>query len=155
MSLQKVLQNLRTLKKGQIPNPHLHPKAKIADTIINTVLSPTVIAPSALLSNVTPNLIHLILSDPHINTPKCLHFFNFLLLNQSLVTFKIGVETHLTLVCRLVREGYFEDAETLLVLVPNIETFRYPFTVKADNQDFHGPYLMLKELKFSGALLLL
>ncbi|KAK4706672.1 hypothetical protein R3W88_033772 [Solanum pinnatisectum] len=138
MSLQKVLQNLRTLKKWQIPNPRLHPRAKIADTIINTVLSPIVIAPSTLLSNLTPNLILLILSDPHINTPKCLDFFNFLLLNQSFITFKIGVETHLTLVCRLVKEGYFEDAETLLVLVPNIETFRCPFAVIASFFENHN-----------------
>lgn len=131
MAVQKVLQNLRTLKKRQIPNTHLHHRAKIADTIINAVLNPIVIAPSTLLSNLTPNLIYLILSDPHINTPKCLHFFNFLLLNQSFITFKIGVETHLTLACRLVKKGYFEYAETLLFLVPNIETFRYPFTVKA------------------------
>ncbi|KAH0657872.1 hypothetical protein KY289_026620 [Solanum tuberosum] len=138
MSLQKVLQNLRTLKKWQIPNPSLHPRAKIADTIINTVLSPIVIAPSTLLSNLTPNLILLILSDPHINTPKCLDFFNFLMLNQSFITFKIGVETHLTLVCRLVKEGYFEDAETLLVLVPNIETFRCPFAVIASFFENHN-----------------
>ncbi|KAJ8557656.1 hypothetical protein K7X08_003281 [Anisodus acutangulus] len=137
MSVQKVLQNLKTLKKWQIPNPHLHPKAKIADTIINTLLvshTPT----TTVLSNLNPSLVHLILSDPHINTPKCLDFFNFLLINQSLITFKIGVETHLNLVCRLVKERYFEDAENLLVLVPKIETFRCPFAVVASFFENHN-----------------
>ncbi|XP_059297526.1 pentatricopeptide repeat-containing protein At2g28050 isoform X1 [Lycium ferocissimum] len=136
MSVLKVLQNLRTLKKWQIPNPHLHPKAKIGDTIINTVLISN--TPTTVLSNLNPNLVHLILSDPRIDTPKCLDFFNYLLLNQSLITFKIGVETHLNLVCRLVKERYFDDAENLLVLVPKIETFRCPFAVVASFFENHN-----------------
>lgn len=133
MSVQKFLQNLRTVKKCHLPNPSLNPRAKIADTIISTVLitstwQPIPTTTTTLLSNLTPTLVHLILSDPHIKIPKCINFFYFLLKNQSLLSFKLNVETHLTLLCRLLKSRNFEDAENLLSSLLIHENFRCPFS---------------------------
>nr|GLL43119.1 pentatricopeptide repeat-containing protein At2g28050 [Ipomoea trifida] len=125
MSLHKLLQNLNTVKRCRnLPNFSIHHnRAKIGDAIINTVLSahhtPT------LLSKLTPNLVHLIISDPHLKTPKCIEFLGFLIKNQSLVSFDLNFDAHLTLVCRLAKAQEFADAEALLGALSSLENFRY------------------------------
>ncbi|KAI5666341.1 hypothetical protein M9H77_16194 [Catharanthus roseus] len=136
MSLQKFLQSLRTVKRFHLPNPSLNPKAKIAETIISTILitstwQPIPTTTTTLLSNLTPNLVHLILSDPHVKTPKCIDFFYFLVKNQSLLSFKLNLDTHLTLLCRLVKSRNLVDAENLLAALLIHENVRCPFSAVA------------------------
>ncbi|KAL2471020.1 Pentatricopeptide repeat-containing protein [Abeliophyllum distichum] len=133
MSIQKFIQNLKTVKGNQIQTPYINPKSKIGDTIITKILisSNSQPIPIALLSKLTPRLVHLILSDPHLKLPKCLDFFNFLLKNQSLINFKLNLESHFILICRLVKQRKFTDAERLLGFFSNDENLRYPFPVIA------------------------
>ncbi|KAK2988792.1 hypothetical protein RJ640_004094 [Escallonia rubra] len=132
MSLQKVLQNLQTMKRCHLPTPN----TKIASTIISIIQNTSASQPlpptaTALLSNLTPNLVHLILSDPHIKPSKSLILFNFLQKNPSIISFKIDLEAHLTLISRLIRSRKFTEAENLVISLSNDENLRYPFAVIA------------------------
>ncbi|CAA2953635.1 Hypothetical predicted protein [Olea europaea subsp. europaea] len=132
MPVQKFIQNLKTVKGYQTQTQYMNPKSKIGDTIITTIISSNSRPiPTALLSKLTPGLIHLILSDPHLKLPKCLDFFNFLFKNQSLINFKLNLESHFILIRRLVKERKFTDAERLLGFVSKDEKLRYPFPVIA------------------------
>ncbi|VFQ96579.1 unnamed protein product [Cuscuta campestris] len=129
MSLQKFLQNLNTVKRCHsvydLPKPHLQHSTKIGDAIINAVLVNHHASPAALLPKLTPSLVHLIVSDPHLNTPKCIEFLSFLEKNQSLMSFQLNFDAHLSLVCRLAEAKEFQVAESILGAVSNHESFRY------------------------------
>ncbi|CAI9770791.1 unnamed protein product [Fraxinus pennsylvanica] len=158
MSIQKFIQNLKTVKGYQIQTPYINPKAKIGDTIISTILIPSNSQPipTALLSKLTPGLVHLILSDPHLKLPKCLDFFNFLLKNQSSINFKLNLESHFILICRLVKQRKFTDAERLLgfffkdeklrMVDMGIEVSVFSLTVVVDGLCKNGEIKRAKEL---------
>lgn len=149
MSLQKLLQNLNTVKRcHNLPNFCIHHRAKIGDAIINTVLSAH--HTNTLLSKLTPNLVQLIISDPHLKTPKCIEFLSFLIKNQSLMSFDLNFDAHLTLVCRLVKAKEFVDAEALLGALSNLENFRY--TVLASFIENHDVSLKIASKVFNWLL---
>ncbi|KAK3042562.1 hypothetical protein RJ639_001556 [Escallonia herrerae] len=120
------------MKRCYLPTPHTKIAAAGISTILNTSASqPLPPTATTLLSNLTPNLVHLILSDPHIKPSKSLIFFNFLQNNPSISSFKIDLEAHLTLISRLIRSRKFTEAENLVISLLNDENLRYLFAVIA------------------------
>ncbi|KAM1040438.1 hypothetical protein TB2_029281 [Malus domestica] len=125
MSLQNVLRTLKTVK---ITPARLYQEFT---ELISTPPKPLDATTITLLSNLNPNSLRFILSDPKFRTSKCLLFFNFLLKNQSLISFKIDLHAHLTILCRLLQTRKFDDAEEILRYVSVDENNRYPFHVIA------------------------
>uniref|UniRef100_A0A2N9FRJ8 Reverse transcriptase domain-containing protein n=1 Tax=Fagus sylvatica TaxID=28930 RepID=A0A2N9FRJ8_FAGSY len=82
---------------------------------------------TTFLSNLNPTTLLHVLTDPDLKSSKCLRFFNFLLQNQSLLSFKPDLQAHLTLICRLLRERRFSDAEKTIKSVLVGENLRCPF----------------------------
>ena len=128
MSLQKVLNTLKTVKKSHRPNLSLNPTPyqEITQIISKTQnpSSPSKPKPLKLntttttfLSNLNPTTLFHVLTDPDLKSSKCLRFFNFLLHNPSLLSFKPDLQAHLTLICRLARERRFSDAEKMIKFV--------------------------------------
>ncbi|KAM1495345.1 hypothetical protein ACFXTH_029718 [Malus domestica] len=76
MSLQNVLRTLKTVK---ITPARLYQEFT---ELISTPPKPLDATTITLLSNLNPNSLRFILSDPKFRTSKCLLFFNFLLKNQ-------------------------------------------------------------------------
>ncbi|PRQ33469.1 putative pentatricopeptide [Rosa chinensis] len=127
MSFHNVLRTLKTVKVrtqvpfqefceliSAIPSPSAAPKP----------LNPTTIS---LLSKLNPNSLHLILSEPTLSASKCLVFFNFLLKNQSFISFKLDLQAHLTLICRLIRARKITLAEHVFKSISVDQNSRYPF----------------------------
>ncbi|CAH9096931.1 unnamed protein product [Cuscuta epithymum] len=150
MSLQKFLQNLNTVKRchNNLPKPHLHQAAKIGDATINAVLAGH--RSTAILPKLTPTLVHLITSDPHLKTPKCIEFLSFLLKNQSLMSFELNFDAHLTLICRLARAKEFSLAEGILGSISNLKSFRY--TILASFIENHAVSLRISSKVFNWLL---
>ncbi|XP_030503304.2 pentatricopeptide repeat-containing protein At2g28050 [Cannabis sativa] len=121
MSIRKVIPNLKTVKMLHPPKPFLE--------ILNVVCSNTPISSSSFssISNLDLKTLHLILSDPYVNDSNCLKLFNFVIKNQSLISFKPDLQAHLTLFRRLVEARNFSQAENLFRSVLIDENSRYPF----------------------------
>ena len=122
MSIPNTIKNLKTVKRAHPPKPYLK--------FINVVSSKTPMS-SSYLSKLDLETLHLILSDPSVKSSKCLNFFNFLIKNQSFISFKLDLQAHLTLIFRLVKARYFSEAENLFGSVSIDENPRYPFPVIA------------------------
>ncbi|KAF4351433.1 hypothetical protein G4B88_024814 [Cannabis sativa] len=121
MSIRKVIPNLKTVKMLHPPKPFLE--------ILNVVCSNTPMSSSSFssISNLDLKTLHLILSDPYVNDSNCLKLFNFVIKNQSLISFKPDLQAHLTLFRRLVEARNFSQAENLFRSVLIDENSRYPF----------------------------
>jgi pentatricopeptide repeat protein len=128
MRLQNFLKTLKTVKRGHPPNLAPKPNHAITEIISKTL---NLSAPNAFLSNLNPTTLLHVLTDPDLKSSKCLRFFEFLLQNQSFISFKPDLEAHLTLTCRLLRERRFSDAEKTIKFVSVGENSRYPFSVIA------------------------
>ncbi|KAI3809544.1 hypothetical protein L1987_25521 [Smallanthus sonchifolius] len=100
MSIQTILQDLKTIKK--IRSLPITTHRIIAEAIISSATETTTTLPS-LLSTLTPNTVKLILSDPSINTHKCVSLLNVISQNQPLVPFKIEIEHYATVICRAIK----------------------------------------------------
>lgn len=85
-------------------------------------------SPSSFLSFLSSHKLQSFLSDPNVRTFDCFLAFNFLLRNQSELSFKPDLHAHLTLVCRLIKSRKFSDAEILLSNVAFHRIYRYPFS---------------------------
>ncbi|KAI7743374.1 hypothetical protein M8C21_003557 [Ambrosia artemisiifolia] len=133
MSIQTILQDLKTIKKIiNHPITTLTHHRKITDVIISATQTTTTI-----FSTLTPNTVNLILTDPNINTHKTLSLFNIILKNQSLLPFKIHIEHYATVICRLIQSRSFLEANNLLDSLANHQNLRYYVSVPA-NQCFHS-----------------
>ncbi|KAM7279277.1 hypothetical protein ACFE04_006411 [Oxalis oulophora] len=104
MSLQNLLKTLKTtknLRQNSYTNEEIQNLITKTLTLTNT-------------TQLTPETLNQILTDPNYNPSTCFHLFNFLLNNQSLISFKPNLQTHLTLISKLVKAREFSQAEHLL-----------------------------------------
>lgn len=116
MSFQNVLRTLKTVKGATSSARPYQEFAEILSEIPNSNTSapkPLTTTTISLLSKLNPNTLHLILSEPTFKSSECFLFFNFLLKNQSFISFKIDLLAHLTFICRLLRSRKFTDAEQI------------------------------------------
>ena len=138
MSLQNLLKTLKTVKRSHRPNfsPTPKPYQEITQMISkplkpSSASKPLSTTTTTFLSNLNPTILLHVLTDPELKSSKCLRFFNFLLHNQSLLSFKPDLQAHLTLICRLLRERRFLDAEKTMKSDLVGQNPRYPFSVIA------------------------
>ncbi|GAB4842902.1 hypothetical protein Ancab_012880 [Ancistrocladus abbreviatus] len=120
-------ESLSTLLKTLITSPsHPIPTTTATSTTVATTTSNAEAV--SLLSNLSSKKLHLILSNPTVKTSICLQLFNLICENQSLLSFKPGLHTHLTLICRLIKSRKFTEAENLIKNVAVDQNYRYPFS---------------------------
>ncbi|PON66543.1 hypothetical protein PanWU01x14_109650 [Parasponia andersonii] len=117
MSIQNIIKNLKTVKKL-----HLHPPKRYQE-ILNVVSS----KPPMSGSSTSSSLSNLVLADPRVKSSTCLKFFNFLIKNQSFISFKPDLQAQWTLIGRLVKARNFSQAENLFRSVSIHESSGYPF----------------------------
>ncbi|GAV62629.1 PPR domain-containing protein/PPR_1 domain-containing protein/PPR_2 domain-containing protein [Cephalotus follicularis] len=126
MSLQNLLKTLKTVKRFQSSKLPPKPYQEIQEFIPETLHVTT-----ANLSSLNTAKLHQILSNPNLKASHCLQFFNYLLKNQTLISFKPDLQAHFTLICKLLKARDFSDAESLLKSLFIGENFRYPLSVVA------------------------
>uniref|UniRef100_A0A7C8YC67 Pentatricopeptide repeat-containing protein n=1 Tax=Opuntia streptacantha TaxID=393608 RepID=A0A7C8YC67_OPUST len=138
MTIQDFLKTLKTAKRpfpspsGPASTPFSSSFSNGARETLFTTLNKSAPAEnptlSSFLSSLSSHKLHSFLSDPNVRTSDCFLAFNFLLRNQSELSFKPDLHAHLTLVCRLIKSRQFSDAEGLLNNVAFHRNYRYPFS---------------------------
>ncbi|EOY34445.1 Pentatricopeptide repeat-containing protein, putative [Theobroma cacao] len=130
MTLQNFLKTLKTVKKSYPSGLSSKPYQPLPD-FISQFLTTSKPLDASTISDLNPTTFHDILTNPDLKASKCFRFFNLVIKNQSLVSFKPDLQAHLTLTCRLLKARLFSDAEAMLKSVSVDESLRYPFLVIA------------------------
>uniref|UniRef100_A0A7C8YBV2 Uncharacterized protein n=1 Tax=Opuntia streptacantha TaxID=393608 RepID=A0A7C8YBV2_OPUST len=135
MTIQDFLKTLKTAKRpfpspsGPASTPFSSSFSNGARETLFTTLNKSAPAEnptlSSFLSSLSSHKLHSFLSDPNVRTSDCFLAFNFLLRNQSELSFKPDLHAHLTLVCRLIKSRQFSDAEGLLNNVAFHRNYRF------------------------------
>ncbi|XP_022729540.1 LOW QUALITY PROTEIN: pentatricopeptide repeat-containing protein At2g28050-like [Durio zibethinus] len=131
MTLQSLLKTLKTIKKSSpstlSPNPYQH-----LPHLVSQCLRPSSKPLNAsTFSDLNPTTFHDILTNPDFKASKCFRFFDFVVKNQALVSFKPDLQVYSTFMSRLLKARLFSDAEVLLKSLLIDENARYPFLVIA------------------------
>ncbi|XVF68534.1 hypothetical protein PTKIN_Ptkin11bG0010400 [Pterospermum kingtungense] len=133
MTLQNFLKTLKTVHKTSpstlSSKPHQHAPDFITKLLTSSNSKP--LNNISALSDLNPTTFHNILKNPDLKASKCFRFFDLVVKNQSLVSFKPDLQAHLTLISRLIKARLFSDAEAMLKSVSVDENPRYPFLVIA------------------------
>ncbi|KAJ8768790.1 hypothetical protein K2173_023694 [Erythroxylum novogranatense] len=123
MSVQNFLKTLKTVKVT--PSSSLF--TKTCQKLIKPTSKSTKSFPSgSAIYTLNSTKFYQILSDPDYSLEKCLHLFNFVLENQSLISFKPDLQARITVIGRLFKARWFSPAEDILKSV-----VRYPFPLLA------------------------
>ncbi|XP_074286364.1 uncharacterized protein LOC141611676 isoform X1 [Silene latifolia] len=141
MKVEEFLKTLKTAKRVcPSSSTTLESSINSSYTPFNTLINNTFSSSSSttttqstntlesFLSSLTSHQLQSFLSDPTVKTFDCFRIFNLVLHSQSSLSFKPGFHPHFTLLCRLIKSRFFQNAEFLLhklILDPN---YRYPFT---------------------------
>ncbi|XWS29000.1 hypothetical protein CRYUN_Cryun25bG0119000 [Craigia yunnanensis] len=126
----KLSQDPETVKKSSPSTLSSKPYQHLPDFISKLLTTSKPLNDSALF-DLNPTTFHDILINPDLKATKCFRFFNLVVKNQSLVSFKPDLQAHLTLISRLLKARLFSDAEAMLKSVAVDENPRYPFLVIA------------------------
>ncbi|XVE59057.1 hypothetical protein DITRI_Ditri05aG0014500 [Diplodiscus trichospermus] len=130
MNLRNFLKTLKTVKNSSPLSLSSKPYQHLPD-FTSKFLATSKPLNASTLSNLNPTTFHDIVTNPDLKASKCFRFFNFVIKNPSLVSFKPDLQAYLTLIGRLLKARLFSDAEAVLKSVSVDENVRYPFLLIA------------------------
>lgn len=146
MSANNFLRTLKNVERIYAPKPYQNLVNLISR---NPLSSPPKLLDStstSLLSKLSPTTLRLILSDPNLTSSTCLHFFSFLLKNQSSISFRPDLHAHMTLICKLLKGRNFTEAENLFRSASLGETHPFPGFASAIEVCCYDPRIKAKLL---------
>ncbi|KAJ6348485.1 hypothetical protein OIU76_004869 [Salix suchowensis] len=128
MATRKLLQTFKktpiTASPASLSNSET--AQKISKTLIRAGLKPFETTDSSLLSNLDSHITNLVFSNPNVPLHSCLNFFNFLRKNQSFVSQKPDLQSHLSVVFRLFKARRFAEMKRVLTYVAMDSNLRCP-----------------------------